>query len=301
MISIKRGRSLATYEWSGDKNEGKLMSYRTILVQTEDSVPGRMQVKAAVDLAKRFNASLTGAYLKAEQIPAMFVGDAFTAVSLAENFLAEREELISAASQKAKAMFEAAAAEAGVVHSWVEINGDSEEALTLAARRHDLSVFRREVQPVGGSTSILASEVAMACGGPVLVLPEAGYPIPFGSNILVGWKEGRESARATRDALPFIGAAKKVTFLTVSHDAPEELDAMRLSQLAAHGCQAASAVVDRSDTHSTGTAIRLRCDMVGADMIVLGLYGHSRLQQLLLGGVSRELLSTFDMPMLVSH
>ena len=117
------------------------------------------------------------------------------------------------------------------------------------------------------------------------------------------WNEwvALDPANATRDALPFFGAAKKVTFLTVSHDAPEDLDAMCLTQLAAHGCQTASAVVDRSDTHSTGTAIRLRCDMVGADMIVLGLYGHSRLQQLLLGGVSRELLSTFDMPMLVSH
>ncbi len=277
------------------------MSYRTILVQTEDSVPGRMQVKAALDLAKRFDATLTGVYLKAEQIPAMFVGDAFTAVTLAEAFLAEREALISEASKKARAMFEAAAAEAGVKSSWTQINGDNEGALLIAARRHDLSVLRREVQPAGGGAPILASEIAMACGGPVLVLPEAGYPIPFGSSVLVAWKEGRESARATRDALPFIGAAKKVTFFTVSHDAPEELDSMHLAQLSAHGCKAASAAVDRNDDHSTGTAIRLRADIVGADMIVLGLYGHSRLQQLLLGGVSRDMLSSFDMPMLVSH
>jgi len=277
------------------------MSYRTILVQTEDSVAGRMQVTAAVDLAKRFDATLTGVYLKAEQIPAMFVGDAFTAVTLAESFLAEREELISVGSQKARGMFEAAVADAGIKSSWTQINGDNEGALVHAARRHDLSVLRREVQPAGGGASILASEVAMACGGPVLILPEAGYPIPFGSNVLVGWKEGRESARATRDALPFIGAAKKVTFFTVSHHAPEHLDPMHLAQLSAHGCVAASAAVDRNDDHSTGTAIRLRADMVGADMVVLGLYGHSRMQQLLLGGVSRDMLINFDMPMLVSH
>ena len=277
------------------------MSYRTILVQTEDSVAGRMQVKAAIDLAKRFNATLTGVYLKAEQIPAMFVGDAFTAVTLAESFLAEREELISVGSQKARGMFEAAVADADIKSSWTQINGDNEGALVHTARRHDLSVLRREVQPAGGGSSILASEVAMACGGPVLILPEAGYPIPFGSNLLVGWKEGRESARATRDALPFIGAAKKVTFFTVSHHAPEQLDPMHLAQLSAHGCVAVSTAVDRNDDHSTGTAIRLRADMVGADMVVLGLYGHSRMQQLLLGGVSRDMLINFDMPMLVSH
>src|SRR5690606_23241893 len=84
------------------QQRGYAMSYRTILVQTEDSVPGRMQVKAALDLAKRFGATLTGVYLKAEQIPAMFVGDAFSAVTLAESFLKERGELISAASQKAR-------------------------------------------------------------------------------------------------------------------------------------------------------------------------------------------------------
>src|SRR5690606_17741645 len=130
----------------------------------------------------------------------------------------------------------------------------------------------------------------MSCGGPVLILPEGGYPVPFGTNILVAWKEGREATRALRDAMPFIGAAENVTFLSVSHDAPDELDPHLRSYLAAHGCRSASAAADRNDDHSTGAAIRLRGDMVGANMLVLGLYGHSRLQELLLGGVSRELL-----------
>ncbi len=277
------------------------MSYRTILVQTEDTAPGRMQVKAAIDLAKRFGATLTGVFLKAEQIPAMFVGDAFTAVTLAEAFIKERKELISSGANAARSMFEAAAAEGGVPFTWQEINGDSELDLLRAARRHDLSVLRVAVQPVGGASEILASEVAMASAGPVVIVPEGGYPIPFGSNIFIGWKEGRESTRAMRDAMPFIGAAEKVTFFTVSHDAPEELDPQLAAYLAAHGCRSASAAVDRNDDHTTATAIRLRSDMVGANMLVLGLYGHSRLQQLLLGGVSREMLSSFDMPMLVSH
>ncbi len=277
------------------------MSYRSILVQTEDSVPGRMQVKAAIDLAQRFDASLTGVYLKAEQIPAVFVGDAFTAVTLAESFINEREQLIVNGSNAAREMFEAAAAEAGIRYTWQEINGDSEGDLIRAARRHDLSVLRREVQPVGGASGILASEVAMSCGGPVLILPEAGYPIPFGSNILVGWKEGREAARAVRDAMPFVGAAKTVTFFTVSHDAPDQLDPQLETYLAAHGCTSASAEVDRDDDRTTGGAIRIRVDMVGANMLVLGLYGHSRLQELLLGGVSRELLVEATIPMLVSH
>ena len=101
--------------------------------------------------------------------------------------------------------------------------------------------------------------------------------------------------------MPFIGAASKVTFFTVSHDAPAELDHGLASYLASHGCTSASAAVDRNDDHTTGTAIRLRSDMVGANMLVLGLYGHSRLQELFLGGVSRELLVDSTLPMLVSH
>ncbi len=277
------------------------MSYRTILVQTEDSVPGRMQVKAAIDLAKRFGATLTGVFLKAEQIPAVFVGDAFTAVTLTESFIKEREEHIAKGADAARAMFEAAAAAGGVTFTWQAINGDNEDDLIRFARRHDLTVLRREVQPVGGASAILASQVAMSSGGPVLIVPESGYPVPFGSNILVGWKEGRESTRAVRDAMPFLGAAQKVTFLTVSHDAPEELDPQLAAYLASHGCKSASAAVDRNDNHTAGTSIRMRGDMVGANMLVLGLYGHSRLRELFLGGVSRELLVDSTLPMLVSH
>lgn len=277
------------------------MTYRTILVQTEDSVPGRMQVAAAIDLAKRFKAKLTGVYLKAEQIPAVFVGDAFTAVTLTESFIKEREQLVESASAAARTMFEAAASEGGVAFEWQEINGDNEETLIAAARRHDLAVLRREVQPVGGASPLLASQVAMASGGPVLILPEAGYPLPFGSSVLIAWKEGRESARAMRDAMPFIATAEKVTFLTVAPDAPQELDAGLAAYTAAHGCKSATAAADHGDTHSTGTAIRMRGDMVGANLLVLGLYGHSRLRELLLGGVSRELLVDSTMPMLVSH
>jgi nucleotide-binding universal stress UspA family protein len=162
-------------------------------------------------------------------------------------------------------------------------------------------VLRREVQPIGGASPILASEVAMACGGPVLVLPEAGYPVPFGKSVLVGWKEGREAARAVRDAMPFLSVAGKVTFFSVSHDAPDELDPFRLAHLAAHGCTSAMAAVDRDDTQSTGDAIRRRSGIVGADLLVLGLYGHSRLQELFLGGVSRNMLTDLNLPMLVSH
>jgi nucleotide-binding universal stress UspA family protein len=277
------------------------MSYRTILVQTEDSTPGRMQLKAAISLAQRFNASLSGVYLKAEQIPAMFIGDAFSAVTLAESFFKEREELIANASARARAMFEAAATQAGVRHGWSEVNGDSEAALILAARRHDLSVLRREVQPVGGAAPILASEVAMASGGPVIILPEAGYKIPFGENILVGWKEGREAARALRDAAPFLGTAQCVTLFSVSHEAPEVLDDFSRAFFEAHGARSTNIAIDRDEDQSAGDAIRRRSGIVGADMLVLGLYGHSRMQELFLGGVSRNMLSDLNLPMLVSH
>jgi nucleotide-binding universal stress UspA family protein len=277
------------------------MSYRSILVHTEDTVPGRMLVRAAVDLARRFDATLTGVFLRPEAIPAMFAGDMFSAVTLADSFLAERAGLIEEAARRASAMFEEAVKSAGVRSHWHEINGDDEAALTLTARRHDLVVLRREVRPEGGLAWLLASQVAMGSGGPVVIVPETGYPIPFGLNLLVAWKESRESARALRDALPFVEQAKSVNLVSVSADAPDTLDEFARRQFELHGAKPVKVIVDHNDDRAIADAIRLRSDMVSADMIVMGLYGHSRLQEFFLGGVSRHMLGDLTLPVLLSH
>jgi nucleotide-binding universal stress UspA family protein len=277
------------------------MTYRTILVSVDAYGASRLRVAAAIDLARRFNASLSGVFLQAEQIPAFIAGDAFSAVTAVESFMEGRKTAIAEALAPARALFETAATNAGIPFNWYEINGDDVETLTACARRHDLTILPPDLPVAGLQETLHAAQIAMGAGGPVLILPEVGYAPGFGANILVAWKETREAARAVRDAWPFLAAAKDVTFLTVGPDAEPGFDSMQQFNLAAHDCGHARLVVDTNEDRDIGDAIRLRTGMVGADMLVLGLYGHSRLQELLLGGVSRGLMKDVPMPVLVSH
>ena len=277
------------------------MSYRTILVTVDAYGASRLRVAAAIDLARRFNATLSVVFLQADRIPPFIAGDAFSAVTAVESFMEGRKTAIAEAIAPARALFETAATNAGIPFNWYEINGDDAETLTACARRHDLTILPPELPVAGLPQTLQAAHIAMGAGGPVLILPEIGYAPGFGANILVAWKETREAARAVRDATPFLAAAKSVTFLTVGADAEPAFDAMQQLNLAAHGCADAKYVADTNDERDIADAIRLRTGMVGADMLVLGLYGHSRLQELLLGGVSRGLMKDVPMPILVSH
>lgn len=277
------------------------MTYHNILVVVDQTAPSRLRVQAAVDIARRFEASLTGVCLRAEQIPAFVAGDAVSAVTAVDFFLEERTRLITLSASAARKLFETATHEAGIPCRWLEIAGDNPSELTRCARHHDLSILPASMPVAGGVSALEATSVAMAAGGPVLILPDLGYTPAFGDKILVGWKDSREASRALRDAWPFLTGAKEVTFLSVGKEAEAGFDEIQLQNLEAHGCKTAKMIADRNDERDVGDAIRINAGIVGANMLVIGLYGHSRVQELLLGGVSRDLLSHVPMPVLVSH
>jgi nucleotide-binding universal stress UspA family protein len=101
--------------------------------------------------------------------------------------------------------------------------------------------------------------------------------------------------------MPFLQHADEIHFLTVSRDAMPRQDDLLQRHLLRHGCRPANLIVDSDGDTPPGEIIRRHVDLAGADLVVLGLYGHSRIQELVLGGVSHDLLQTLPMPLLVSH
>ena len=101
--------------------------------------------------------------------------------------------------------------------------------------------------------------------------------------------------------MPFLAAADEVHFLTVSSDAPDDFDGLQRRYLTAHGCRSIHMHVDRNTDGPVSNAIQRHAGRVGADLVVLGLYGHSRMRELFLGGVSRDMLGSLHLPLLVSH
>jgi nucleotide-binding universal stress UspA family protein len=283
--------------------EVAVMTYRSILVHIDNTKAAETRLAAAAILANRFECALTGVFLKSDIHARYIAADAVAPLAIEELLSASAERLqgIQKASSAARHMFDECARVNRFPFHWLVINGDSHDELVACAKRHDLAILPPEMKAAFGEKTIAASQVAMASGGPVLVLKHGGYPLEFGKRILVAWNDSRESARALRDAAPFLRTADRVDFLTVSPGATDKLDELMQRHLREHCCKFGKLVVDRSDTASVADTIRLQVGETGADLVVMGLYGHSRLQELALGGVSRDLIHDPPMPLLVSH
>lgn len=278
------------------------MRYRSILVQVDSAYGAKARVQAAVRLAVEHNASLTGVFLKSEATPTYLVAEGVvTSAEAVDIFFREREAAAASANEESRAIFEQALPRTGLSANWQTLNGATPETIVNYARRHDLAILPRKMSVAPDAGDIQVETVALGSGGPVLVLPEAGYPSAFGQKILVAWKDSRESARALRDAWPFLAAAREVHFVTVARDGERGMDDVMERHLREHGCNASRLIIDRDTDMPTGDIIRRHVDLLGADMVVMGLYGHSRLQEFFLGGVSRDMLGQLAMPVLVSH
>ena len=174
--------------------------------------------------------------------------------------------------------------------------------LEALARYVDLTVIGAAPPDEGGwRGSTEPDQLILTCGRAVLITPEA-TAAAAPRRILVAWNGTREAARAVSEAMPLLEAAETVTILCVG-DAPELAEppgAILARHLDAHGIAAS---IDRvTDTRADPAEIILsRCRNGAADLVVMGAYGHSRLREIVLGGVTRTLLRRLPVPLLMAH
>jgi nucleotide-binding universal stress UspA family protein len=145
-------------------------------------------------------------------------------------------------------------------------------------------------------------EVVLACGRPVLIVPYAGHIERIGETALVAWNGSREAARAAQDALPLLSASASVTVLLINPEEEADIDAADnlVVHLARHGLNAKK-LVAREDILAVSDALLAQVSALGADLLVMGAYGHSRLREMILGGVTRDVLRNMNVPVLMSH
>jgi nucleotide-binding universal stress UspA family protein len=148
-------------------------------------------------------------------------------------------------------------------------------------------------------------QVALASGRPVLIVPYAGHFDNVGWRVLIVWNAAREAARAVSDSMPLLTSAELVTVLTIDpHEGPHghsEIPGADIAlHLARHGVK-----TEIERMISAGLPVRdallLRAADLGADLIVMGAYGHSRVRELLLDGATRSVLRSVTVPVLMSH
>lgn len=278
------------------------MTYRDILVQIDDRPASMARAAAAATLAARLKARLVGVFLKSNFIRNYMAGEALAYMSpgAIDALLTEHAAAVEKASEASRETFELAASNARVDSDWLAVDGDSDHALIACARRFDLTVFPTEATASLGAQRISAGAVGLASGGPLLIVPDRGVGPTCCERVLIAWKGTRESARALRDAWPLIRSAKEVHVLVVAPEGEGGPDGLLQRHLEHHGCKP-NLIVDRSDDASAGEILRKQAEALNADLIVMGLYGRPKLQELVLGGVSHDLLRDAPCALLVSH
>lgn len=273
------------------------MAYKTILVHCDNQPTTTTRVKLAIDLARRHDAHLLGmAAVPVPQLPIDMMappsGDLLT-------LLEENNKTQLAA---AKASFDQATKAAGLAGEFITRVDDPVQTFTTALRYADLAIVGQRTSD--SSDGDLPESVAIASGRPVIVVPHVGYSKPVGGNVLLAWNASAQAAHAATAALPLLTAAKTVTLLVVdgagdsAHGDEPGADAARW--LVRHGVKV-EVLREASGDAGVGNIILSRVLDLDIDLVVMGVYGHSRLRELVLGGASRTILSSMTVPVLMAH
>jgi len=274
------------------------MSLKDILVHVDPSRHCKTRLQAAAGLARRFKAHLTGVYVAPELGVSPFLADQFP-----PDLLNEISAKATQQEETAQALFEACTREAGIASEWIEESGDPIERVVAHARHTDLAVLGQTDPDETGqlAPSTLPERVALNAGRPVLLVPYAGEFVSFGERVLVAWNGSPHSVRAVNDALPLLAQAKSVKVLSIDSKHGGVGDGSDLVlHLKRHGIASeANRIV--ADGIDIGDLLLARLTDEAVDLLVMGVYGHSRLHEMVLGGVSRELFRHMTVPVLMSH
>jgi nucleotide-binding universal stress UspA family protein len=281
------------------------MSYKDLLVGLDSDASARERIEIAAALAERFAAHLVGLYpLPMPEAPRHF---GYYDPALLNPFFEELRARARDAADKTREVFEHIASLHGVSAEWREIPEGADADPAVHARYADLAILG-QLDPDSGEPDMIRprpEQVTLASGRPTLVVPYAGNFPNLGRRVVIGWNASREAARAVNDAMPLLTAAEIVSILTIDpREGPRahgELPGADISlHLARHGVKAEIERTVSADL-PVGEALLSRAADLGADLLVMGAYGHSRARELLLGGATRSLLRSMTLPVLMSH
>ena len=280
------------------------MGFKDILVHLDTTPRNAVRLDIAAGLAARGSGRLIGLNVYDMPTAEIFIGDPpmYYDTRQVEAILDSMRAARLEQSTKLRAEFDAALERHGIAGEWREVEGDVSDAIVLHGRYADLVVVGQPSPDKGG---VIDPALLMGTGGPLLVVPYAGDYPTVGQTVLIGWNATSESARAVREALPILKTAKKVIVLSInpqrgiSGDGDRPADDL-IRHLARHGVAAEAKHTLVSDI-SEGEALLSFASDCGADLLVCGMYGHSRLREFAFGGVTRSLLAAMTLPSLLTH
>ncbi|EKV27582.1 UspA [Caenispirillum salinarum AK4] len=284
---------------------------KTILAVVGDAQAGRVPMETAFVVARGLSAHVQVMHVRpdpAQSVP--LVGEAMSGAMVDEMMqVAEREGKNRA--QATRAMFDEYCGRYAVPVNveppglpemsaeYREETGAEDEVVATAGRVADLIVVGRGGEESEPSAMVTLHTALMESGRCVLLAPSE-TPSGIGGHIAIAWNGSAEAARAVAGAMSLLTRAKTVTLLVVERGGegagPQDL----VSHLAWHEVPVHVRHL-HGEGASVGSMLLKTSEEVGADLLVMGAYTHSRLRQLFIGGVTRHVLEHAKLPVLLSH
>ncbi len=280
------------------------MSYRTILVHLNDERRVGQLLDVAAHIADQEEAHLIGLYV----VPSLLVGPP---TMIGSRLAQGGRQAFRDEAKRIEAAFDKAMLGRAVVAEWRLLEPGRDhlgpaEAVIEQARTADLVIASQADESWDYSLLLdFPDRIALESGRPTLIVPHAGRFPKVGQRAVVAWNGKREASRAAFDALPLLKRAEAVRILWIDPAGKtSELGGSPGQDMAAtmarHGvkCEVATSVTAGMEV---GGDLLSRVADYGADLLVMGCYGHSRLREFVFGGATREILRHMTVPVLMSH
>lgn len=288
------------------------MTIKRILALPVDPQSRNGVLNTALGIASNFNAHMDVAFVR--YVPLSYAdtaGDEMS-VQITADLLQNRNDSLEKAEAELRALFDSFVTENQVTvsdrptgadlptASWIILEGHPADAIGRSGGAYDLIITGQpgDAQSLG---QITTESALFATGRPVIIAPPEP-PLHIGETVLIAWNRGAQSARAFHAAKALLlDRAKRVRILSITTGAKQGPPAAEVAaNLKWHGIDAD--VVELSpDYRSVGEVLLAESSAIGADLLVMGAFSHSRLRQLILGGVTKHVFDQADFPVLMAH
>jgi len=287
------------------------MALRDLLVYVDQSKHASERLRLAADLARRHQSRLTALYIRElspaqrheESIAELGQGSAEAIIHTNRKIRKSIEE----AAERLRSALQDVEREHGLEVEWRCLDGIATTLVPQHARFADLCIVSQDTPAVATATGYsLSEQLLFVTGRPVVFVPPQESFSSLGRHLLVAWNSSRASTRAVNDALPLIERAEKVTLLAINPaEFAERYGALPPEQMVVHLRRHGAAVegiwLDNIPPGAIADAVLGEAHKVGGDLIVAGAFGHPRLWEKMMGGVTRDLLARMNLPILMSY
>ncbi len=276
------------------------MAYKTILLCLNEIERVPQLIAAARQLGVKFNSHITGLYV----IPGLMVFPS-DGLGLGAGIFEGTRNYFKGELAKVREAFEYGMKGDSLTFD-LRVMDSSQPNIAkdvIENCRHvDLVVISATNRDAGDNVEYdFVEQVVLSTGRPVIVLPFKGKTEIKFDNVMLGWNDSRESARATFDALPFLQRAKRTRIVTVDVAPRGTIEGADIAETLDRDGVKCEVMNVASGGMSIGETLLRAANDYGVDLLVLGAYGHTRLTEWVFGGATRHVLRNLDRPLLMSH